>query len=181
MKKIISLLVVLAMLMAVIPAAFAAESESPLSGTIEIESYGNAEWTAPEDGNVQFTINISGATIAVLDGFSPLAEGADSVTVQVTAGTTYGVYPGYDVTTASVVTWEYVEGESTEPTKQKIDLTGTVVGACSGNATETTTDFASLSWWSDGRPDWKPLGNFVDGDLETVFSFGASPGERADL
>ena len=83
MKKIISLLVVLAMLMAVIPAAFAAESESPLSGTIEIESYGNAEWTAPEDGNVQFTINISGATIAVLDGFSPLAEGADSVTVQV--------------------------------------------------------------------------------------------------
>ena len=67
-----------------------------------------------------------------------------------------------------------------EPTKQKVDLTGTVVGACSGNAA-TANSYADFTWWSDGRPDWKPLGNFVDGDLTTYFSFGASPGERADL
>ena len=158
------------------------ESTDTLTGTLEIESYGNAEWTAPQDGYVKFTIDIPGATLAILNGYSLEAEGTDSVTVQVTAGTTYGVYPGPDVTTASTVTWEYIaDEEPAAPEKQLIDLTGTVVGACSGNATETTTDFASLSWWSDGRPDWKPLGNFVDGDLETVFSFGASPGERADL
>ncbi len=106
MKKIISLLVVLAMVMAMAPVAFATE----ISGTVEIEAYGNAEWTAPQDGYVKFTINISGATVAVLNGFTPIAEGADSVTAQVTAGTTYGIYPGYNVTTNSVVTWEYVEG-----------------------------------------------------------------------
>ena len=76
---------------------------------IAIESYGNADWTAPDDGYVKFTINIPGATLAVLNGYSPLAEGTDSVTVQVTAGTTYGIYPGFDVTTDSIVTWEYVD------------------------------------------------------------------------
>ena len=108
MKKIISLLVVLAMLMAMAPAVFAT---SP-NGTIEIESYGNADWTAPESGYVQFTINISGGILAILNGYTPLAEGTDSVTVQVTAGTTYGVYPGYNVAEASVITWEYVDAPS---------------------------------------------------------------------
>ncbi|MBQ8769034.1 MAG: PT domain-containing protein, partial [Oscillospiraceae bacterium] len=68
----------------------------------------------------------------------------------------------------------------TEPVKQKVDLTGTVVGACSGNAA-TANSYSEFTWWSDGRPDWKPLGNFVDNDLTTYFSFGASAGERADL
>ena len=77
---------------------------------IAIEAYGNAEWTAPADGYVTFTINVPGATLAILNGYSPLAEGADAVTVQVTAGVTYGVYPGYNVTVDSIVTWEYVDG-----------------------------------------------------------------------
>ncbi|MBQ7817309.1 MAG: PT domain-containing protein, partial [Oscillospiraceae bacterium] len=46
--------------------------------------------------------------------------------------------------------------EPTEPVKQKVDLTGTVVGACSGNAA-TAGSYADFTWWSDGRPDWKPL------------------------
>ena len=53
-----------------------------LGDIIEIESYGNAEWTAPQDGYVKFTIDIPGATLAILNGYSLEAEGTDSVTVR---------------------------------------------------------------------------------------------------
>ena len=76
---------------------------------IAIEAYGNAEWTAPEDGYVKFTIDVPGGMLAILNGFSPLGEDTETVTVQVTAGTTYGIYPGYNVSSNSIVTWEYVD------------------------------------------------------------------------
>ena len=100
------------------------------------------------------------------------------------------VAPTEPVVIPSAPTEEPTAAPTEEPTqeptrapsssKEKVDLTGTVVGACSGNAA-TAESYDDFSWWSDGRPDWKPLANFVDNDLTTYFSFGASAGERADL
>ncbi len=66
--------------------------------------------------------------------------------------------------------------------KEKVDLIGTVVGACSTNSA-TAGSYADFTWWSDGRPTWKNLDNFVDGDTSTYINFGASidAGERPDL
>ena len=176
MKRIVGLLVALALVLSLSATAFAVGGEG--GNTIEIESYSYGEFTATEDGTVQLTMSVEGEMDIVV-GYNLYATIASGDTIEVTAGTTYYVYP-IAVTVDCTVTWEYVEGESEEPTKQKVDLTGTVVGACSGNAA-TANSYADFTWWSDGRPDWKPLGNFVDGDLTTYFSFGASPGERADL
>ena len=150
---------------------------------IAIESYGWAEFTAPETGTLKLTCDVD-TTFNIDIGWDSYAtDVASGDTIEVTAGTTYVIVPAYG-TPDCVVTWEYVDGgeggEATEPEKEKVDLTGTVVGACSGNAA-TAESYADFSWWSDGRPTWKPLGNFVDNDLTTYFSFGASAGERADL
>ena len=88
-----------------------------------------------------------------------------------------------EVTEPEVTEPEVTEPEVTEPVvtdKVKVDLTGTVIGACSTNSA-TANSYAEFTWWSDGRPTWKPLGNFVDNNLDTTFSFGAGTGERADL
>ncbi|MBQ7817803.1 MAG: right-handed parallel beta-helix repeat-containing protein, partial [Oscillospiraceae bacterium] len=90
------------------------------------------------------------------------------------------LYSGQNTLTLAEVELYQLASNTTEPTKQRVDLTGTVVGACSTNSA-TAGSYADFTWWSDGRPTWKPLGNFVDNDLTTNFSFGASSGERADL
>ncbi len=146
MKKLISLLVVLAMLMAFVPTAFAAENANTLSGTIEIAGYENAEWTAPQDGYVQFTIDVSGAVLAVLNGFTPLAEGTDSITAQVTAGTTYGIYPN-NVAAASVVTWEYVEAPAGGSQSESIPNGGALaLGENNVTLTHATMPMMAPKW-----------------------------------
>ena len=91
-----------------------AAKEAATSGSINVEAYGSADWTAPQDGFVKFTINISGASLAVLNGYTPVEEGVDYVIIPVTAGTVYGVYPGFDVMEDSVISWEYVEADDEE-------------------------------------------------------------------
>ena len=74
-----------------------------------IESYGWAEWTAPEDGTVRLTYDVS-TTMNIDIGWNSFATGVasgDSITV--TAGTTYVFVPDYG-TPDCIVTWEYVEG-----------------------------------------------------------------------
>ena len=65
------------------------------------------------------------------------------------------------------------------PSLQKLNMSGCVEGACSSY--NSNVSYANQTWWSDGRPQWRTLENFVDGDLSNEVTFGLSNGERADF
>lgn len=67
-----------------------------------------------------------------------------------------------------------------EPVYEQIDLTGTVVGCCSGNSA-TQSDLSKLSWYSDNNASWRNLGTFVDGNQKNQVNWGVDDGERADV
>ena len=76
---------------------------------IAIESYGYGEFTATQNGTVKFTLDVDASMDIIVD-YSPVALGlANGATLDVTAGTTYSIYPAYG-TPDCILTWEYVDG-----------------------------------------------------------------------
>ena len=79
------------------------------SGTVVIESYGSGDFTAPKDGTIKLTMDYADAEMDIVIGWSYIGTIANGETINVTAGTTYSVYP-LGVPVDATLTWEYVEG-----------------------------------------------------------------------
>ena len=80
------------------------------SGTVVIESYSYGDFTAPKDGTVKLTMDFEDAEMDIVIGWSYIGTIANGETINVTAGTTYSVYPLGIPGSEATLTWEYVEG-----------------------------------------------------------------------
>ncbi len=65
---------------------------------------------------------------------------------------------------------------------EKIDISGTAVGACSTNSA-SQSDYTKLSWWNDTHSDWGKHLKVVDNSRTSSCDFGAtlSDGEKGDF
>ena len=75
---------------------------------------------------------------------------------------------------------DVVSSGPVETVRQKIDLSGCMIGACS-SPYNASASYKDQNWYSARKPGWKDLGIIVDGNYNNEVTFGVDPDERGDF